>query len=184
MKSKLLLSLCVIQMAFTSSAFASLNVGDSFVVDDNNSQIEEQPVAAQITLTSDPEEVQVASNSKNVSTGGCHVITGGASVYGLNRGPGDRSNQKLAGGGHLNTSKVTGAMLPLYRVGNENVKVRLHQFVEVTARGRTIKVYVNDRGPYVKGRKIDLTPAAARGLGFSADGAGVIQVRIRVGNCH
>ena len=33
--------------------------------------------------------------------------------------------------------------------------------------GRSVIVRINDRGPYVKGRVIDLTPAAASRLGFS-----------------
>ncbi len=33
--------------------------------------------------------------------------------------------------------------------------------------GRTVVVRINDRGPYVRGRVIDVTPAAARALGFS-----------------
>jgi rare lipoprotein A len=33
--------------------------------------------------------------------------------------------------------------------------------------GRTVTVRINDRGPFTKGRIIDLTPAAARQLGFS-----------------
>ena len=33
--------------------------------------------------------------------------------------------------------------------------------------GRTVIVRINDRGPYTKGRIIDLTPAAAQRLGFS-----------------
>jgi len=33
--------------------------------------------------------------------------------------------------------------------------------------GRSILVRINDRGPYVRGRIIDLTPAAARALNFS-----------------
>jgi rare lipoprotein A len=33
--------------------------------------------------------------------------------------------------------------------------------------GHTVIVRINDRGPFVKGRVIDLTPAAARVLGFS-----------------
>ena len=32
--------------------------------------------------------------------------------------------------------------------------------------GRTVVVRVNDRGPFVRGRIIDVTPAAARQLGF------------------
>lgn len=33
--------------------------------------------------------------------------------------------------------------------------------------GRSVIVRINDRGPYIKGRVIDLTPAAAARLGFS-----------------
>lgn len=33
--------------------------------------------------------------------------------------------------------------------------------------GRSVVVRINDRGPFVAGRIIDVTPAAARALGFS-----------------
>jgi rare lipoprotein A len=33
--------------------------------------------------------------------------------------------------------------------------------------GRSVVVRINDRGPFVRGRIIDLSPAAARALGFS-----------------
>ena len=33
--------------------------------------------------------------------------------------------------------------------------------------GRSVVVRINDRGPFVRGRVIDLTPAGARALGFS-----------------
>jgi len=36
-----------------------------------------------------------------------------------------------------------------------------------TSAGRSILVRINDRGPYVRGRIIDLTPAGAHALGFS-----------------
>jgi len=41
--------------------------------------------------------------------------------------------------------------------------------VKVTnkATGRSVVVRINDRGPFVHGRVIDLTPAAARAIGFS-----------------
>jgi rare lipoprotein A len=32
--------------------------------------------------------------------------------------------------------------------------------------GRSVVVRINDRGPFVRGRVIDLTPAGARALGF------------------
>jgi len=41
--------------------------------------------------------------------------------------------------------------------------------VRVTNRstGASVVVRINDRGPFVRGRIIDLTPAAARAIGFS-----------------
>ena len=36
-----------------------------------------------------------------------------------------------------------------------------------TRNGRSVVVRINDRGPFVRGRIIDLMPAAARALGFS-----------------
>ena len=41
--------------------------------------------------------------------------------------------------------------------------------VRVTNRrnGQSVIVRINDRGPFVRGRVIDLTPAAARAIGFS-----------------
>jgi rare lipoprotein A len=35
------------------------------------------------------------------------------------------------------------------------------------ANGKSIVIQINDRGPFIRGRIIDLTPAAARALGFS-----------------
>ena len=51
--------------------------------------------------------------------------------------------------------------------------------VKVTnqSNGRSVTVTVNDRGPFVSGRVIDVTPAAARALGFS----GLAKVTLDVG---
>ena len=51
--------------------------------------------------------------------------------------------------------------------------------VEVTnlQNGRKVTVRVNDRGPFVEGRLIDLSPAAADRLGFK--GRGLTEVRVR-----
>ena len=49
-------------------------------------------------------------------------------------------------------------------------------WVRVTMNGRTIMVRINDRGPFVKGRDIDLTEAAARRIQCG----GVCKVHIEV----
>ena len=48
--------------------------------------------------------------------------------------------------------------------------------VKVTnkSNGHSVVVTINDRGPFVRGRVIDVTPAAARVLGFS----GLAQVTV------
>jgi rare lipoprotein A len=48
--------------------------------------------------------------------------------------------------------------------------------VAVTYRGRTVRCRVNDRGPFVKGRVIDLSVTAARALDMID--AGVVMVRL------
>lgn len=45
------------------------------------------------------------------------------------------------------------------------------------ANGRTVKVRINDRGPFVKGRIIDLSKKAARKIGMIKDG--VVNVELR-----
>jgi rare lipoprotein A len=52
--------------------------------------------------------------------------------------------------------------------------------VRVTHRrsGRSVVVRINDRGPFVRGRVIDVTPAAASALGFS----GLAPVNVAVAN--
>ena len=46
------------------------------------------------------------------------------------------------------------------------------------ATGEMVKVRVNDRGPYIRGRTLDLSAAAAKALGITKDG--VARVRIEV----
>lgn len=48
--------------------------------------------------------------------------------------------------------------------------------VTVSAGGRTIQCRVNDRGPFVRGRVIDLSVTAARALGMMR--SGVIRVSL------
>jgi rare lipoprotein A len=57
-------------------------------------------------------------------------------------------------------------------------KLPLGAEVKVTnlENGRSILVEINDRGPYVKGRVIDLSRAAARRLGILEEGLGKIRI--------
>jgi rare lipoprotein A len=48
--------------------------------------------------------------------------------------------------------------------------------ITVSYRGRSIRCRVNDRGPFIKGRVIDVSVSAARALGMME--AGVVQVSL------
>ena len=44
--------------------------------------------------------------------------------------------------------------------------------------GKTVRVRINDRGPFVKGRVLDLSRAAAREIGIFGAGTGVVRIAI------
>ena len=69
------------------------------------------------------------------------------------------SGERTANGEYASASGLTAAhkSLPF----GTQVRVTNHQT------GRSVVVRINDRGPFVHGRIIDVTPAAARALGFS-----------------
>ena len=51
--------------------------------------------------------------------------------------------------------------------------------VEVTRTdGRSVRVRINDRGPFVKGRVIDLSRSAAKEIGLLRDGVADVTVRV------
>src|SRR5215475_15942589 len=76
--------------------------------------------------------------------------TGIASVY---------SDEKTANGEYAHATALTAAhkTLPF------GTKVKVTNLET----GRSVIVRINDRGPYIKGRIIDLTPAGARAIGCS-----------------
>lgn len=50
--------------------------------------------------------------------------------------------------------------------------------VRYPATGRTVQVRINDRGPFVRGRDLDLSEAAAESLGMIAAGVARVQTRV------
>jgi rare lipoprotein A len=79
--------------------------------------------------------------------------SGIASVYST------ESGSRTASGARLNPGALTAA----HRTLPFGSKV----LVTNRSNGRSVVVTVNDRGPFVRGRVIDVTPAAAHALGFS-----------------
>jgi len=79
-----------------------------------------------------------------------HAQSGIASIY---------SGGRTANGEHASAHGLTAA----HRSLPFGTRVR----VVNRRNGRSVVVRINDRGPFVRGRIIDLTPAGAHALGFS-----------------
>jgi len=78
--------------------------------------------------------------------------SGIASVYAY-------AGERTASGEHAKPSGLTAA--------HRTLPFGTHVRVTNKSNGRSVVVRINDRGPFVRGRIIDLTPAAASALGFS-----------------
>jgi rare lipoprotein A len=85
--------------------------------------------------------------------------TGIASVY---------SGERTANGEYAHAHALTAA----HRTLPFGTKVKVTNI----GNGQSVIVRINDRGPYIKGRIIDLTPAGARAIGFS----GLARVQVAV----
>lgn len=66
---------------------------------------------------------------------------------------------KTASGERANPTELTAA--------HRTLPFGTHVRVTNRRNGRSVTVRINDRGPFVRGRVIDITPAGARALGFS-----------------
>ena len=112
-----------------------------------------------------------AGNSSNVrdanaaivpSTGSGHSFSGMASFYG------NESGSKTASGQRFNQNAMTCA----HRSLPFGTKLR------VTHGGQSVVVTVNDRGPFVHGRVLDLSTAAARAVGLTSAGVGRVTAEV------
>jgi rare lipoprotein A len=120
--------------------------------------------AVVVTATISSFSVTLGYGGANDNQGDTQSISGIASVY-------DRSSgEQTASGERLDEDALTAAhrSLPfgtLVRVKNNK-------------NGQQAMVRINDRGPFVRGRIIDLTPAGAKALGFS----GTADVSLTIAN--
>ena len=83
-----------------------------------------------------------------------------ASFYGYESGP------RTASGERFDPNAMTAAHRTL----------PFGTLVRVTYQGRSVVVRINDRGPYVRGRDIDLSQGAARRIGIPGVGPVTIEV--------
>lgn len=88
------------------------------------------------------------------STGTASAQCGGASWYAL--------NSKTASGERMNPSAMTAA----HRSLPFGTKLK----VTNQRNGKSVIVRVNDRGPFIKGRVLDLSKGAAQQIGFIQSG--------------
>jgi rare lipoprotein A len=98
----------------------------------------------------------------NTGSGSAHMFAGVASFYGNESGRATASGQRF----DENLLTCASRTLPF------GTKLR------VTHGGKSVVVTVNDRGPYVKGRVLDLSTAAARAVGLIDAGVGKITARV------
>jgi len=101
-----------------------------------------------------------ASRNANAMALSGHSFSGIASFYG------NESGSQTASGERFNENAMTCA----HRSLPFGTKLR------VTHGGRSVVVKVNDRGPFVRGRVLDLSTAAARALGI--DGIGSVTAEV------
>lgn len=100
----------------------------------------------------------------NASTGSGsgHSFSGMASYYG------NESGSRTASGQRFNQSAMTCA----HRSLPFGTKLR------VTHGGRSVVVTVNDRGPFIRGRVLDLSTGAARAVGLTGAGVGRVTAEV------
>jgi rare lipoprotein A len=95
-------------------------------------------------------------------SGSGRSFSGKASFYG------NESGSKTASGQRFNQNAMTAA----HRSLPFGTKVR------VTYRGQSVVVTINDRGPFIKGRVIDLSKGAARAVGLTGAGVGHVTAEV------
>lgn len=88
--------------------------------------------------------------------GAAQAESGVASIYGNGDG---YAGRKTASGERMNPHALTAA----HRTLPFGSRVRITN----RKNGKSTTVRISDRGPFIRGRIIDVTPAAARALGFS-----------------
>jgi rare lipoprotein A len=96
------------------------------------------------------------------------VGSGGRSFSGVASFYGNESGSKTASGQRFNQNLMTAA----HRSLPFGTRLR------VTHGGRSVVVTVNDRGPFIRGRVLDLSTGAARAVGLTSAGVGRITAEV------
>jgi rare lipoprotein A len=92
----------------------------------------------------------------------------GRSFSGMASYYGNESGSKTASGQRMNASAMTAA----HRSLPFGTKLR------VTHGDRSVVVTINDRGPFIRGRVLDLSTGAARAIGLTSAGVGRVTAEV------
>jgi rare lipoprotein A len=98
----------------------------------------------------------------SIGSSGGRSFAGRASFYG------NESGSKTASGQRFNQNAMTAA----HRSLPFGTKLR------VTHRGQSVVVTINDRGPFIRGRVLDLSKGAARAIGLTGAGVGHVTAEV------
>jgi rare lipoprotein A len=98
----------------------------------------------------------------NASVQSTRSFSGMASYYG------NESGSRTASGQRFNQNAMTAA----HRSLPFGTKLR------VTHGGRSVVVTINDRGPFIRGRVLDLSTGAARAVGLTSRGVGHVTAEV------
>lgn len=111
------------------------------------------------TFRANPAETELVSRPKP------EVVTGVASWYG----------EAFHG-----RTTASGEVYDMHGLTAAHRDLPLGTWVEITnlRNGRFVTVRINDRGPSIQGRMLDVSKAAAQTLGFAGAGTTMVQIRI------
>src|SRR3981081_4525617 len=101
-------------------------------------------------------------DTASTGAGSGRTFSGMASFYG------NESGSKTASGQRFNQNAMTAA----HRSLPFGTKLR------VTHGGRSVVVTINDRGPFIRGRVLDLSTGAARAVGLTGAGVGRVTAEV------
>jgi rare lipoprotein A (peptidoglycan hydrolase) len=157
------LSFCIYWIAVAASATvigvdfsAEANIPESTTSAFTNAVADETPPVTAVLAEAVPGEVDLTLAADQV---------GLASWYGA-----DFQGKPTASGQIFDEDKLTAAhrTLPL------KSRVRVTNLEN----GRSVEVRINDRGPYVPGRVLDLSTRAARAIGMHKEGLALVRIEV------
>jgi len=145
-------SAAVIGVDFSAEQSAAMNSPETAV----NAVVDETPPITAVLAEAVPGEVDLTLAAEQV---------GLASWYGA-----DFQGKPTASGQIFDEEKLTAA--------HRTLPLRSRVRVTNLENGRSVEVRINDRGPYVQGRVLDLSTRAAKTLGMQKEGLVLVRIEL------